>query len=281
MKIPVSISNIAWSPELNETIYQMLVDQGVTAIEIAPTKFGRWDELNGAMLAEQKRRIQAYGLQVSSYQALYFGVPDAQLLGSAEDFERMLNHTVKFFELSRYLSDGGVAVFGAPKNRLRGPKSAKAAFDLGVERLSQLADAAYSVGLVLALEPAPAVYGGDFLQTANDCASMVNAVDHPGLRMHLDTGCTILSDEDPVKIIELYHEIICHVHISKPFLEPLDETAINLAKLRKALESICYEGYVAIEMRETENALESVANASKVVISEFAHYEVSNDNKNR
>ncbi len=189
----LSVSNIAWPAETRERIYALLSREGVSGIEMAPTKIGPWETLEKNAIAAEGRLIASYGLVVSSYQAIFFGRSDLQLLGDNGSFEKMKEHTVRVAQIAEQLSGGGVGVFGAPRNRRRGALDEQDAFDLGVERFGRLAEAIAPYGFVLGLEPAPAEYEGDYLQTTTACAQMVRAVSHPSLQLHIDTGCLELA----------------------------------------------------------------------------------------
>ena len=250
----LSISNIAWPSEVRAEIYRSLSYQGVRGIEVAPTKFVSWDEIGTEKLVAERQLLAEYGLEVSSYQALYFGRPELQLLKDQKSFDLLVDHTITVAKIAQQLSDGGIGVFGAPRNRVRGDMTVRDSFSLGIERFHRLTEAVYSLGFVLVLEAAPAGYGGDFLQTTAECAAMVREVAHPGLRLHLDAGCLEMTGEDGVQLIEKNHHLLGHFHLSRPGLAPLDREAIPLhTPLIEALKASNYAGWGTIEMREAED----------------------------
>lgn len=266
MTFRVAVSNIAWPFECRQEIYALLREAGVDGVEIAPTKIAPWDNLSSDVIAAERSLIASFGLKISSYQALYFGRPELQLLGDDSAFEALLAHTVRVARIAEQLSGGGPGVFGAPRNRLRGELSAKEAFAVGTTRLGRLADAVAPYNFILVLEAAPAAYGGDFLLTAADCAAMVKKIDHPALRLHLDTGCLELADEDGPALIAEHGGQLMHVHLSRPQLAPVDmDASLSFSKILRGLEHSGYAGWLAIEMRETPTPCTTVENAVSAV----------------
>ncbi|MCJ2027835.1 sugar phosphate isomerase/epimerase [Methylobacterium sp. J-043] len=258
----LSVSNIAWSASITDRVYASLADANVAGVEVAPTKLAPWQNLTEEIARVEGRRISRAGLQVSSYQALYFERPDCQLLGDATSFEAMREHTVRVAIFAEHLSRGGAGVFGAPRNRQRGQLTVENAFELGAQRFRCLAEAVAATGFIIALEAAPNEYGGDFLETTAQCAAMVRAVNHPSFRLHIDSGCLAFTEEDIQDIIREHHDIIAHVHLSKPKLAPITRVDAPLyAPLISVLTEVEYVGWTAIEMRETDDSLSNINEA--------------------
>lgn len=262
----LSISNIAWPTELRNEIYAELADADVIGLEIAPTKFAPWQDLTLEVAREERNRIRSIGLQVSSYQALYFNRPDCQLLSDDTAFDALRAHTIHVAAFAECLSSGGPGVFGAPRNRQRGSLNAEVAFEIGAERFRRLAETVSTTGFVIALEAAPEEYGGDFLVTTAQCAAMVRAVNHPSFKLHLDIGCLALTGEKISEIISEHHDIIAHVHLSKPKLVSIVESDTSIYRpVLSALEQAEYRGWTAIEMREMPDSLAAVREAVSTI----------------
>jgi sugar phosphate isomerase/epimerase len=262
----LSVSNIAWPTESRQTIYELLRNLGVQGVEVAPSKIAPWDRLDEKVIKAERDLMESFGLSVSSYQALYFGRPDLQLLGDEASFEELRSHTIRVARLAESLSGGGAGVFGAPKNRIRGGLTEEEAAKLGAERLARLADSVAPYDFVLVLEAAPEEYGGDFLQTAAACAKMVETVGHSALRLHLDTGCLEITGEDGKSFISDNSHLLRHVHLSRPQLAAVDSSAQPLlSQISSQLDAIGYDKWVAIEMRETRDFVSCITNAIEAV----------------
>jgi D-psicose/D-tagatose/L-ribulose 3-epimerase len=266
----LSASNIAWPAASKIDIYKLLSNAGFTGIEVAPTKFAPWEDLTPAVVAEERKILADNGLVASSYQAILFGRPNAQLLGSSESFVEMKDHLKLVASFASNLSNGGPAVFGAPKNRLRNGLDEDEAFALGRDRFRELAEDYSDLGMVLVLEPAPEFYGGDFLTTTEACSKMVAAVDHPNFKLHIDTGCAIIEKSDVSASAREYGDMVSHFHLSRPNLVPFTDEDLNLAGAADALSAHNYAGWYALEMRETDSFARDIQEAAGKIKSAFS-----------
>ena len=77
---------------------------------------------------------------------------------------------------------------------------------------------------------------------------MVRAVNHPNLRVHLDTGCVTLAGDS---IKEAAHDTNpVHFHASQPDLGDFSVPLSAHWDAAEALKATDYQGWVSIEMRE-------------------------------
>lgn len=245
----LAISNLAF-PEGKETeVLSGIRDAGVDGIEVAPTRIGAWADLTDTRLESYRDRLADHGLVVSSLAALLYGTDGLQLLGSRAAFEMMREHLRRVAGIGRRLG-AKVGVFGSPRNRLRGELGPAAAFELGQERLALLAETVMAEGFSLGLEPVPAVYGGDFLPVASEVIQMVRQVNHPGLRVHLDTGCVMLGGGSIAAAVAEAGTALGHFHIAEPKLGGFGAPIADHAAASVALNAAGYDGWLAIEMLE-------------------------------
>ncbi len=257
----LAVSNLAWGPELQAPALDLLAQMGVDGVEVAPTRIAGWNDITPALLRRFRDDLAAAGLRASSLQAIFFGRPDAQLLGDAAAFARMCEHTRRVSEIALELG-AAVAVFGAPRNRARGDMPAEQAFSLAVERLRALGDITAPAGLTLGMEPVPAHYHGDFLMRAGETMDIVRAADHPAIRLHLDSGCVMLGGDSIATAIEQGAALLAHMHMAEPDLAGFTAPRADHAGASEALRAIGYDGWLAIEMREAPGAaLQEVATA--------------------
>ena len=261
----LAVSNLAFGPDLRAEAYGRLAAAGVEGVEVALTRIAPWEALTPEACRAEAASLSAAGLQASSLQAIYFGKPEAQLLGDEAGFEAMLEHTRKVAECGQALG-AGVAVFGAPKNRSLGQRSLEDALDLGAARFERLGEAVSPYGLTLGIEPVPAHYGGDFLPSAAEVTAMVRRVDHPNIRLHLDTGCVMLGGGDIGEAVRTGADVLAHMHAAEPDLADFRTPASPHIEAARALTEVGYDGWVAIEMREAPEApLEAVETAVRYV----------------
>lgn len=265
MTIRLSVSNLAWADAVKGEALARLAALGVQGVEVAPTRIADWDELTPARLRGYRQELEAAGLRASSLQAVFFNRPDAHLLGDEAGFAAMLEHTRKIADIGAELG-AGVAVFGAPRNRLRGDRAPEDAKALAAERLRILGDAVAGAELFLGMEPVPPVYGGDFLTTADEVIDMVLATDHPWVRVHLDTGCVKLAGDRIGEAVRKALPLLVHFHAAEPQLGTFGTPQSDHAAAAAALREAGYGRWIAIEMREPPaDALAEVETAVRFV----------------
>src|SRR5690348_7446484 len=81
-RLRLAVSNIAWMPEEDDAVAEVLCREGVGGVEIAPTK---WRErplhASAGDVAAFRRTWEDRGLPIVSMQSLLYGRPDLQLFG--------------------------------------------------------------------------------------------------------------------------------------------------------------------------------------------------------
>jgi sugar phosphate isomerase/epimerase len=261
----LSVSNLAWPTQDDRAAFSTLAALDVKGIEVAPTRIAAWSDITPALLRSYRASLENEGLQISSLQAIFFGVGDASLLGGAPAFAKMRDHLRYVADLALSLGASKL-VFGAPRNRLRGEMPLDDAWNLGGERLRDLGDALVPTGVTLGIEPVPAFYGGDFLTRWNEVLGMVQYVDHPLIRVHLDNACVMLGGDDIGQAVNDSHAWLTHVHAAQPELASFLTPDPSHMESSKALLASGYNEWIAIEMREqSDKPLEAVVTAVRTV----------------
>ena len=123
---------------------------------------------------------------------------------------------------------------------------------------AELAD----LGVCLCIEANPEVYGCNFVTHWFEAAELVERVNSPGIGLHFDVACTVLSGSDPIAAIRSCAHIVRHFHISEPHLAPLFPPTVDHASVGTALRQSGYKGWISIEMRRGDPPLEAVLNAA-------------------
>ncbi len=255
-----AVSNIAWAVADDDAAFALLETAGVKHLEIAPTRF--WPDLS--TVSEHKardfaERIHARGFSICAFQALLFGKPDLLVFG--EDKGRAcLDYLAKVCRLAKWMG-AKVLVFGSPKNRLRGALSIDEAFVRGREFFRAASDRAEEQGVVICIEPNPDIYGCDFLQSAAETASMVQAIESPGIRMNLDMGELIHHGTDVACAVREFFPVIGHFHVSEPMLASFDAARAAHREAALALKEAGYTGIVSLEMKAPRDGLPVVRQA--------------------
>ncbi len=255
-----AVSNIAWPAADDEAALEMLQASGVKHIEIAPTR--HWPDLAQVDEGEARgfaEKLRQRGFSICGFQALLFGKPELQVFGS-DDGRACLDYLESVCRLAGWMGAKAL-VFGSPKNRLRGALSYDAALAKATEFFRVLGDAAIKHHVVVCIEPNPSAYGCDFIQTANEAASLVELVNSPGIRMNLDMGELIMNDSDVGRTVEELLPYAGHFHVSEPMLDPFDPKREAHSQAAAALKKFRYQGVVSLEMKGPQGGLPVVNDA--------------------
>lgn len=249
----LAVSNIAWHAVEDDRVFEVLGEEGVDAIEIAPTR--SFPDPVGLTQDEARRaaaQLADRGLEVVAFQSLLFGRDDLTIFASSVQRERTSAHLERFIDLAGWMGASRL-VFGSPRNR-RVPSSMDAAeaFDIATNFFRPLAKRANAAGTIFCIEPNPREYGCNFVTDADQGASLVEAVDHPGFGLHLDAAGMTLSGEDLVVSVESHGAVLRHFHASALHLGDLENTVVDHPAAAAGLRSIRYDGVVSIEMRSRD-----------------------------
>ncbi len=216
----LSVSNLAWEPQDNEAIAELLRDQGIQLIDIAPGKFLKGAALTDlAAIAHERAWWRARGFSFAGMQSLLFGTSGLNVFGPPEVQKRLLQHLKQICVLAAELELKPL-VFGSPKNRDRSGLSDQAAQDIALEFFNRLGAIAQKHGVIICLEPNAPQYGTNFLVTTEEAAAFVQALNHPAIKLQIDTGTLWANHEDPEHLASIVNWA-GHVHFSEPGLKPL------------------------------------------------------------
>jgi len=266
--LKLGVSNLAWAPEQTDEALALLARHGVAGVEAAPTRIAAWDRLDAAAVAEYRGRVEDAGLRICSLQAILFGRPDVQLLADDAAFRSLAEHIRQVAAVAHGLG-AGVAVLGAPRNRIRGALTVADADALAAERLRVLGDITAPAGLTIGLEPVPAQYGADFMLRAADVRRVVALCGHQAVRTHLDCACVMLGGDDIGMEIAATGDGLAHYHIAEPELGTFVAPVCAHREAAAALNRTGFGGWAVIEMREQPAGLAALDGALRFAVETY------------
>ena len=247
----ISISNIAWDVSLDEKVAELLAHNGVSYIDIAPSKyFSHPSQATNDDILKVKNYWLEKGIEPIGMQSLLFGTQGLNIFGSTDIQDKLLTHLSDICYIGNML-EARKLVFGSPKNRDRANLNDQETFAIAIKFFNRLGDIAKKENVVVCLEPNPICYQANFMTNSLETAKIVKAVNHEHIRMQLDIGAMYINNESVNEVIEKVAPWIHHIHISEPQLAPLD---INNSFHRQASEAICHylpEMPMTIEMLTT------------------------------
>lgn len=244
----LAISNIAWS-ENHEFYYQLMCNNGFSGLEIAPTKFDQdpYNKLNLA-LDIKKNLLDRYNLPIISMQSLLFGTEGLMLFHNQESRANLKTYLKKAIIYAKTINCP-VLVFGNPKNRIMEKPSSD--YAIAVDFFKELGDFAEQYNTCLCIEPNPKEYGTNFINTVLEANQLVDDVKSSGFGMIIDTGTMIMNNDQPRLVLEVLANTK-HIHISMPFLKPLNwqvsSYEIWFKQFLVFIKNSVYNKFVSIEM---------------------------------
>ena len=269
MPARLSVSNLAWGVDHHKQVLTLLAGLGVRGVEVAPTRIAPWADLSPDRLRRYRSEVEAAGLSISSLQAIFFGVEEARLLHDSLAFEAMSEQFRLVAEIGAILG-AEIAVYGAPRTRMRGNMSHESARGIAMERFSVLGDIAQSFGVSIGIEPIPGAYGGDFLTSAFEVIEFVRELRHPFVRLHLDTGCVLLAGDKIDEAIRGGIPWLRHFHVSEPQLGDFTAPTAQHGLASASLRHTGYEHWIAIEMIEQDvNPIEALSTAIRFAMTTY------------
>lgn len=267
----LSISNIAWEPDEDEVIAEILNEHKIDAIDVAPGKyFPSIPDAKDSDVFAVRQWWSDRGISICGMQSLLFGTQGLNVFGSAAVQERMLQYLSSVCRVGSILGATSL-VFGSPKNRDRTGLADDVVKDIALDFFYRLGNIAGSHGVEICLEPNPVCYGANFMTTTHEAAEVVSQLAHPSIKMQFDTGTITENGEDPVEILHQYARLVGHIHASEINLVPLGDGVANHSEIAKAVERFLPGHTVTVEMLATkgEPHAKSVERAVGVAISHY------------
>lgn len=263
----LAISNIAWQEEQEAVkVYALMQQYGFSGLEIAPTKFSANPYANLAFAVDIRQNLaMQYNLAVISMQSLLFGTTGMDLFNGEVKRDKLYKYLTKAILYAEAI-DCPVLVFGNPKNRVMVDE--KKDYPVAVDFFKRIGGFAAEHGVCLCIEPNPVAYGTNFITNLKSANQLVNEVASIGFRMIIDTGTMLLNQDSGTQIQEVIGNTR-HIHISMPFLKPLNQECQVYAQwLKEFIAEVKisgYQQYLSIEMinaslQDVEQSLFILAN---------------------
>ena len=244
----LACSALAWLNADDVEAAAVLAASGLAAVELVPTRYWKaLDRVSPEEAAGVRDWWREHGMRIVALQSVLHGRPDLVLFGSDDTRDAMSQYLVAACRVASILGAAAV-VFGAPSNRRRGAVAAADAERIAIPFFREVGARAFDLGTCLCIEPNPAEYGTDFLNTTAAAAVLVRSVDHPGIRLQLDAGALALAGDDVRREVTDHIALVGHVHASEPHLVPLAAAGPVHPALSAALRMSGYRGHVSLEM---------------------------------
>lgn len=251
----LAISNIAWDKSKDDVVYSLMKKYGYVGLEIAPTRIienNPYDELENAKKWSEELN-DVYGFNIPSMQSIWFGKTQKLFENEIQMIE-LSEYTKKAIDFAKAINCKNL-VFGSPKNRALPQNPSKELLLRGVNFFKELGDYALANNTVVGMEANPVIYNTNYINDTKSALELIKEVESNGFLLNLDIGAMIENKEN-VDVLEGNIGYINHVHISEPFLKPIDITGERRSfhsELGCFLKDSNYSNFVSIEMGKIED----------------------------
>jgi sugar phosphate isomerase/epimerase len=153
-------------------------------------------------------------------------------------------------------------VLGSPLQRnFSPPMTHEQAMANAVEVIKQFTEQLESAQVRLAIEPL-GPQEGNFLNHASEARAMIQAIDSPSVRLHLDVKA--MSSEGPPidQIVRENSDWVIHFHANDPNKLGPGMGQVDQGPIFKALKEIGYRGWVSVEVFDYSPGVEQILTQS-------------------
>jgi sugar phosphate isomerase/epimerase len=223
---------------------------GYDGLEIAPFTLG--DEphlLSASRRRELRRAADEAGIAITGLHYLMIAPKGLSITSSdAGQRARSVDVMRRLCGLAADLG-AGVLVHGSPAQRRLEPGREAEGRKWGAECFAAVAEAARQARVVYCVEPL-AGPDANFINTVEEAAAIVRAIDSPALRTMVDCAAAGRSETQPIE--ELLRQwlptgLVGHVHLNDPNRRGPGEGALSFGPILKALAEGGYGGMAAVE----------------------------------
>jgi sugar phosphate isomerase/epimerase len=236
---------------------------GYTGIEIAPFTLDKdATKISPAMRDETRDLALENGLEVVGLHWLLAFTDGYYLTSPDEEVQKRTGEYLA--ELARLCRDltGKVLVLGSPvqRNLLPGVSHAQA-MQYAKATIQRAIGTYEECGVTLALEPL-GPQEGDFLLSADAGRELMEMVDSPACRLHLDVKA-MSSEGKPIdEIIRKHGDCMAHFHANDANMRGPGMGDIDFLPIIQALRDVKYDGWVSVEVFDYAPGVETLVDES-------------------
>ena len=268
----VSISNLAWDVKDDEHIVNLLIENNINSIDLAPAKyFPNPLKTKETEIIKLRDFWNSRGINIIGLQALLFGSSGLNIFGSEVVRDSMLTYLKSICRIGSLLGAKHL-VFGSPKNRDTKELNDMEVSNISISFFRELGRIAAGYGVEICIEPNPEVYGSNFITNSKEAATLVEQINHPNIKMQLDTGSILINNENLESILVNFSHLIGHVHLSEPFLIPYGQDKEICLNHSLLIKKYLQNHSVTIEMLNSKcNSPTDITNSIKLAKFQFKH----------
>lgn len=264
MAIRFAICNELFEQWPLERVLRYCANLGYEGVEVAPFTLAEdIRALEPEVVAEMRRVAEESGVPIIGLHWLLASPPGLTINGPdraarEETLEFMYALIGLCYELG-----GSVMVFGSPKQRSVGEgESYEAAWARSVEMFRLCGEEAARHEITIALEPLT-TNETNFVNTKDEAVRLLEEIDCPAVRLHLDVKAMLGQEEKPAAaIIRESGQHLAHFHANDTNRRGPGFGEVDFVPIAAALRDIGYDGYVSVEVFDFAPGPEATATRS-------------------
>ena len=237
---------------------------GYSGIEIAPfTLAEKPAHLSAGARTEYRDMIESEGLAFVGLHWLMVSPAGLHVTTSDQALrERSWRHISELIDLCADLGEGGVLVFGSPKQRCTLPGLSRAdAVANYIGGLAGVAPHAMERGVTILVEALP-LNQCDVINSLAEAVSIVRQIDSPAVRTMFDTHNAVDETEPHAEMVDRYFELIRHVHVNEMDGRHPGTGGYDFKPVLDTLRRHNYSGWVSLEAFDFKPGAERIASES-------------------
>jgi len=259
-----AMCNEAWGDLPLADVCRRLRQIGYEGIEIAPfTLAERPADIPAHRRRSIREAIHGEGLKFAGLHWLLVS-PAGLHVTTAEAAirERSWRHVDDLIDLCADLGDGGVMVFGSPKQRETGSRQSSAeAVKRFTAGLAGVAPHAEARGVTILVEALPSNQC-DVITRLAQAVAVVDEIANPAVKTMFDTHNAVDETEAHADLIARYFPYIRHVHVNEVDGGHPGTGDYDFATVFDALRRLGYAGWVSLEAFDFRPGGEAIARES-------------------
>ena len=238
-------------------------ETGYNGLEVAPFTLAKSvEEITPPQRAELRSTAERYGLEIiglhwllAKTEGLHLTTADTRVRQATSEY---------LIELGDLCGDlgGTVMVFGSPIQRnLEDGTSSEQAFDRAVEVFQAALPRIADQGVQLLMEPLT-TKETNFMNTCDQAAQLIAAVDHPNFALHQDVKAMLGEGSPLPEIIHKHKRITRHFHVNDSNLLGPGMGETDYHPIFQALLESGYRGWVSVEVFDYSPGAKRIAQES-------------------
>jgi len=243
---------------------------GYDGLEVAPFTFAPFvTDISAATRREIVTRAAEADLDILGIHWVFVGPDGVHLTHPDAAVREFTSEYMK--ALVNFCGDigGKVIIFGSPKQRnIEEGVTYDQAFDYARSIMSEAMPVCEERGVTICMEPLTHLET-NFLQSAAETVSLIDAVGHPNFQLILDTKAMAFEEDDRATLIRRYADRMKHYHANDENLNGPGFGEVDFAPIFGALKEIDYRGYVSVEVFNFEPGPEAIASQSLAYMKQF------------